>query len=134
MKNQELTEPLKIFNYVLNSNKHGDAKNLSEFCQVFAEKLIQMNIRYELVHAEMILRSFIRRKSNILEFPDFTAAGMLDDYQIVKLNDAQEHNPSVLMGLSYGYLKKQLLSPDLYEKCATGPFDSLAVDDLSRYL
>lgn len=134
VKNKELTEPLKIFKKVLNSNEHMGAKTLDEFCQIFAEKLIQMNIKYELVHAEMIARALIRKKSDILQFPDFGKGGNLNDYQIVKLDDAQFHNPSVLISLPYGYLRKQLTSVELYQKCQTGPLDPLYADVLSDYL
>ena len=47
VKNKELTEPLKIFTKLLNNTDHMGAKNLREFCQIFAEKLMQMNINYE---------------------------------------------------------------------------------------
>lgn len=134
VKNKELTEPLKIFTKILNSNDHMGAKTISQLCQVFAEKLIQMGITYELVHAEMILRSLIRKKSNIFEYPDFSASGNLDDYQILKLDTAQLQNPSALLSLPYGYLRRQLMSPELYEKTLTGPLDPLYVSVLSEFI
>ena len=134
VKNRELTEPLKIFTKILNSKDHHGATTLSELAQIFAEKLLQMGIKYEFVHAEMILKALIRKKSNILDVPDFSAAGNPEDYQILKLDDALFHNPSVLVGMSYGYLRRALMSPELYQKSATGPLDSLAVSTLSEYL
>ena len=134
IKNKELTEPLKIFTKVLNSKDHGGAKTLSELCQEFAEDLIKMGIKYELVHAEMIIRALIRKKTNILEYPEFGVGGNPRDFQILKLDDALLNNPSALLGMSAGYLKKALVSPDLYEKTATGPLDALAVPRLSDYL
>ena len=134
VKNKELTEPLKIFTKILNNNDHMGAKTIDELCQIFAEKLIQMNIKYELTHAEMILRALIRKKSNIHEFPNFGMDGNLNDYQILKLDEAQLHNPSVLLSLPYGYLRKQLLSADLYKKTQTGPLDPLYVSRLSDFI
>lgn len=134
VKNKELTEPLKIFTKILNSKDHHGATNLSELAQIFAEKLLQMGIRYEFVHGEMILRSLVRKKSNILDIPDFSASGNPEDYQVLKLDDALFHNQSVLVGMSYGYLRRALMSPELYRKTATGPLDSLAVSNLSEYL
>ena len=134
VKNKELTEPLKIFTKVLNSKEHGGAKTLTEFCQIFAEKLIQMGIKYEFVHAEMVLRALIRKKSNVFEFPDFGLDSNPNDFQIMKLNDAQFNHPSVLVSMPYGYLRRALMSPELYEKTATGPLDSLYVSRLSDYL
>ena len=134
VKNKELTEPLKIFTKVLNTHEHMGATNLSDLCQIFAEKLILMGIKYELVHAEMIIRSLIRKKSNILEFPDFGMGGNLNDYQILKLDEAQLYNPSALVSMPYGYLRRQLLSTELYEKTQTGALDALYVSDLSKYI
>lgn len=134
VKNKELTEPLKVFTKILNSKEHHGAKTLSELAQIFAEKLLQMGIKYEFVHAEMLLKSLIRKKSNILETPDFSASGDPLDFQILKLDDALFHNPNVLIGMSYGYLRRGLMSPELYQKTATGALDSLAVSSLSEYL
>ena len=134
VKNKELTEPLKIFTKVLNTHEHMGASNLSELCQIFAEKLIQMGIKYELVHAEMIIRGLIRKKSNILEFPDFSLGGNLNDYQILKLDEAQLYNPSALISMPYGYLRRQLLSTELYEKTKTGALDALYLSDLSEFI
>ena len=134
VKNKELTEPLKIFTKILNTHEHMGATNISEVCQIFAEKLIQLGIRYELVHAEMIVRALIRKKSNILEFPDFSMGGNPRDYQIIKLDEAQMYHPSALVSMPYGYLRRQLLSTNLYEKTATGPLDPLYISKLSDYI
>lgn len=134
VKNRELTEPLKLFTKVLNTHEHMGATNLSDLCQIFAEKLIQMNIKYELVHAEMIIRALIRKKSNILEFPDFGMGGNLNDYQILKLDEAQFYNPSAMVSMPYGYLRRQLMSTELYEKHEPGKLDALYVSDLSKYI
>ena len=134
VKNQELTDALKIFKSVTNSKDHGGATNISELAQIFAEKLAQLKINYELVHAEMMLRPLLRKRTKPLEFPDFSPAGDPEDVQIMKLDDAMFHNPSVLVGMSYGYLRRGLLSPELYTKTAPGPFDALHVSRLSDYI
>ena len=134
VKNKELTEPLKIFTKILNTHEHMGATNLSDLCQIFAEKLIQLGIKYELVHAEMIIRALVRKKSNILEFPDFGMGGNLNDYQILKLDEAQLYNPSALVSMPYGYLRRQLMSTELYEKTKPGALDALYVSDLSKYI
>lgn len=134
VKNKELTEPLKIFEKVLNNREHMGAKTISEICQLFAEKLIAMGIKYELVHAEMIIRSLLRKKSNKYELPEFSVAGKPDDYQILKLDDGIFDNPSVTMSIHYGHLRRQLASPNLYQKTKTGPLDAFYVSQLSAYL
>lgn len=134
VKNAELTEPLKVLTKILNTHEHMGATTISEFCQMFAEVLIKMGIKFNLVHGEMILRQLIRKKSNILEFPDFSAGGNQFDYQLIKLDESQIHNPSVLMSMQYGYLRQQLLGTELYEKTETSPFDPLAVPNISEFL
>lgn len=134
VKNKELTEPLKIFEKVLNNREHMGAKTISEMCQLFAEKLIAMGIKYELVHAEMIIRSLLRKKSNKYEMPDFSVMGNPNDYQILKLDDGIFDNPSVTMSIHYGHLRRQLASPQLYQKTKTGPLDALYLSQLSDVL
>ena len=134
VKNKELTEPIKIFNKLLNTNDHYGATNISELCQKFAEALISMGQKYDLVHCETIVRAFVRKKSNILEYPDFTRAGNLNDWQIVTLNNSLQYHPSALVSIPYGFLRKQMLSTELYEKHAPSHLDTLYASTLSDYL
>ena len=132
--NKELTEPIKIFQKILNTNEHMGAHTMSEFAQVFAEALFGMGTKYDLVNAECILRAQIRKKSNPMEFPDFSMAGNPNDWQIMRLNDALFYNPSALVSMTYGYLRKQFVSTELYEKTAPSHFDTLFVPRLSDYI
>ena len=134
VKNQELTDPIKVFESILNRKDHAGAKTISELCQIFAEALLNMGVSYDLVHAEMVIRALVRKRSNIMEAPDFSAAGNPSDWQIARLNDALLYHPSALVSMPYGYLRKQLLSPELYEKDAPSHLDALFVSDLSRYI
>lgn len=134
IKNKELTEPIKIFQKLLNQNDHMGAHTLSELCQKFAESLIGMGTYYDLVHAECVIRSLVRRKTDITKFPDFTPAGNPNDIELLKLDDALLYNPSPLVSMSFGYLKKQLLGSDLYERNGISHMDPLWVPRLSQYL
>lgn len=134
VKNQELTDPIKIFEGILNRKDHMGCRTISDLCQKFAESLISLGTTYDLVHMEMVIRSIIRKKSNILEYPDFSAAGNSYDWQIIRLNDALYYNPSALVSMPYGYLRKQLLSTELYEKSAPSHLDALFISDLAHYL
>lgn len=134
VKNQELTDPIKIFEGILNRKDHMGCKTISELCQKFAESLITIGTTYDLVHMEMLIRSIIRKKSNILEYPDFSAAGNPYDWQIIRLNEALYYNPSALVSMPYGYLRKQLLSTELYEKSAPSHLDALFIPNLSQYI
>ena len=99
-----------------------------------AENKIDAGINFNLVHDEMIIRQLIRKKSNDMEFPDWSANGDLEDYQILRLNDALFKNPSPVVLLSYGYLRKQLLSPELYQKTAPSHLDPLFIANLSSVI
>lgn len=134
IKSQELSDPLKIFEGLLNRKDRMGTKTLSELCQKFAEGLIKMGTKYDLVHAETIVRALVRKRSNRLEFPDFSAAGDPNDVQILRLNDALYYNPSALVSMPYGYLRKQLLSTELYEKNASSHLDTLWVPKLSEFI
>jgi len=107
------------------------AKTIDDVCQKMAEYLMKAGINYDLVHAEMIIRALVRKKSNDLEFPDFTRNGNHEDYQIMRLNAALFRNPSPTVSISTGYLRKQLLSPEFYKKDKPSYLDPLFVDKLS---
>jgi hypothetical protein len=134
IKNKELTEPIKVVQKLFNSNDKFGAKTLSELCQVIAENFINIGIKYNFVHLEIVLRSLLRKKSNELEFPDWSRNGDHMDYQILRLNSALFKNPSVLISLSYGDLRRQLLSPELYKKTAPSHVDSLFASQLSKHI
>ncbi len=134
VKNKEVTEPLKVFQKILNTNEHAGAKNISELCQLYSEALINMGLRYHLTNAEVIIRAFVRKRTNILEYPEFSRGGNPYDWQIIKLSDALLHNPSAIISMAYGYLRKQLVGTELYEKTAPSHLDTLFVRDLANYI
>ena len=63
-------------------------------------------------------------------------SGIVDpeDVCVVPVNNGLKNNPSALVSLSYGYLRQQLISPELYEKNAPSHLDALFVRDLSNYI
>lgn len=134
IKNKELTKPIKNINKLLNTNDKVGCKTLDEVCQMLARMKLEAGIKYDFVHSEMMIRELLRKKSNEMEFPDFSFNGDWDDYVILRLNDALFKNPSPTISLSYGYLRKQLLSPEFYEKSATSHLDPLFVENLSEVL
>lgn len=134
IKNKELTGPVKRIIQILNSNDKLGAKSLSEVCQVFAESLIAMGQKYDLVAAECIIRALLRKKSNDTEFPDWTNKGDHSDYQIMRVNSALFKNPSALVSMSYGDLRRQLISAELYEKTAPSHLDTMFTSIPSKYI
>ena len=132
-RNAESTQPAVNINKLLNSNsKMGIGNDLDAICQKMARNKIDAGIKYNLVHDEMMIRQLLRKKSNEYEFPDWTANNPnLEDYKILRLDMALFKNPSPIVSLSYGYLKKTLLSPEFYKKTATSNMDPLFMETLS---
>lgn len=133
IKNKELTEPIRLIEKILNK-KNTSSNTLSDICQMLAESFIDIGIMINLVHIETIVKGLIRKKSNILEYPDWSRNGDPDDYQVIPVNGGLKNNPSPLVSLSYGYIRQQLVSPELYEKNAASHLDALFVRDLSNYI
>lgn len=134
IKNHEITEPFKMVQKILNSNDKMGATTVSEITQLFVENLIKMGIKYDLVSAETIIRSLVRKKSSELEFPDWSRDGDHNDYQVMRMNAALFKNPSPLISMSYGDLRRQLISPDFYKKSQASHIDALFVPQLSKYI
>jgi len=134
IKNKELTGPVKRIMQVLNSNDKLGAKTLSEVCQVFVESLIAMGQKYDLVAAECIIRALLRKKTNEFEFPDWTNKGDHTDYQVMRVNSALFKNPSPLVSLSYGDLRRQLISAELYEKKAPSHLDTMFASVPAKFI
>ena len=133
IKNKELTEPIKLIEKILNKS-NTKSNSLSTICQMLAESFIDIGIIINLVHIESIVKGLVRKKSNILEYPDWSRNGNPDDYTVLPVNSGLQNNPSPLVSISYGYIRKQLISPEFYEKNAPSHLDALFVRDLSNYI
>lgn len=133
ISNKELTGPIKALKRILNK-ENTSSHTVSEITEMLVQEFINIDIKINFVHIEAILRAFIRKKSNILEYPDWSRNGDPDDARVVSINDGLKKNPSALVSLSYGYFKQQLTSPDLYEKTGASHLDALFVRNLSKYI
>ena len=128
----EVTEPIRIIEAVLNNPP--DPSDISAICQAAAEAFTSININYNFVHIEMIIRGLIRRKSNELLRPDFSRIGNHNDVQVLNVNMGLKKNPSALVSLSYGYVRQAFTSPSFYQKTAPSHLDALFVERLSQYI
>ena len=133
IKNKELTGPIKMIEKVLNK-KNTSTHSLSEICQELASVFIEIGMEYDLVHLETIIKGLIRKKSNILEYPDWSRNGDPDDVCVIPVSNGLKANPSPLVTISYGYLRQAIISPELYEKDAPSHLDALFVRNLSEYI
>lgn len=131
VSSKEVMGPIKLIRSILTNNSHGGAKNLDELHQIFAASMMSVGIKYDFVHGECILRSIIRKKSDITQFPDWGRNGDHSDYQIIQIHSALMNNPSPLIRLSAGYMKSQLQSTDLYKVSGASHIDAFFVEQLS---
>lgn len=134
MTSKESTEPTKRMKAMLDKNEHAGCSTINELCNHMGQCKIQGGAMYDFVHHEVIIRSMLRKKSNIYEFPDFGPGGDHEDYQILTLGKSLRENPSPLISLRYGYLRKLLMSPELYDgvsKTSVSDIDPLFARNLT---
>ena len=135
IKNDELTEPLRIIKGILNTNNHAGATTIDELCQKTAEFYLDtVNLGYDLVHCEMVIRGLIRKQSVSTERPDFGPGGDHNDCQIMTINAALFDNPSATTSMSYCYFRRQLASAEFWKKSAPGHADAMFVPKLNDIL
>lgn len=134
INSKEVTGPIKLIKSILTKASHGGANDLDEFHQVYANAMISIGIKYNFVHGECILRSLIRKKSDITEFPDWGRNGNHNDYQLMHIHSALINNPSPLIRISTGYLKRHLQSTDLYKVQGASHMDAFYVEQLYNYI
>lgn len=133
MFNIEVKSEAAMHNYqmittILDSNDHlGCKDDIDAMCNKMGEIMLDSNINYNFVHHEMIIRGLVRRKSDETQYPDFGPNGDHDDYKIMRLTAALSSNPSPLVRLSTGWLKKNLIGTSLYKVNEVSHLDPLFV-------
>lgn len=132
IKNRELGKSLEDMEKLLNTNAHAGCTTYSQMAQAMLELCLESGIHYNAVHHELIIRQLMRKKSNRLERPDFSPSGNPDDYVILRLDEALTKNPAPMVSLISNYLKKQLVSPDLYKKTSKSHLDPMFIADISN--
>ena len=114
--NKELTRPLYELMNLLNKQRNGDEKEtIDSMINKFLDLLIESGIDANVIAAELITNRLIRSVENEYERPNFLA-DELEPYEIYTVARALENNKSPLVGLSFQNYKRQLLSPEMYEK------------------
>ena len=72
-------------------------------------------------HIEMIVKSLMRKDSDLYDLPDFGPNGDPTDYRLLSLNDVLYHSLSPLTCLRTSNLKRQLVESMLYTANKTRP-------------
>lgn len=131
VKSKAVTQSLQLITAALDSKDHlGNAHNIDGLCQRFGEIMLDCNIAYPFVHNELIIRAMMRKIGNEFEYPDFSANGDHDDYEIMRLTWSLRKNPSPIIRLCTGWLKASLTSTSLYKSTKPSHFDALFIPKL----
>lgn len=132
IKSKAKTQSYQQITAMLDSKDHmGYANDIDGMCQKLGRVMLDAGIKYNFVHNEMIVRSLMRKKNDELEYPDFGPNGDHEDYTILRLTSSLSKNPSPLIRLSTGWLKKSLISTALYKAHQPSHLDALFVPVLT---
>ena len=132
IKSKTITQGLQGMLAALDSKDHlGCSHDIDGLCQKFGRILIDAGIKYNFVHAEMLIRALLRKSDDDTQFPDFGPNGDHEDYTILRLTSSLSRSPSPIIRLSTGWLKKGLISTALYKAHAPSHFDPLFVPVLA---
>lgn len=124
IENNELTKPLKELDTLLKGGYFKDINiTVDEMEQRFIELLIESDIFVMSIHAATMLRSYVRRRDNYLERPDFSK--LFVDYVVLGYPQSLAENPSITTSLAYDYLKRQLTTYTTFKKRSSSPLDLL---------
>ena len=119
IENSELTKPLYSIMGLLDTKERRrelGIETIHDLAQTMLDLLIESKINVMSVHAEVLLSPLVRSISDILEKPDFKKYDALSDTQLLTVSAALEKHPSVLIGLSFQFLGRQLLNPLTFKK------------------
>ena len=137
--NKELTKPLYLLMDLLNKNKSGDdIDDINSISQKMLDLLIESGIDANAIAGELIINRLIKSLVNPYDRPDFTKE-KLEPYEITTIQKALEHNKAPLVGISYQFVKRQLLSDELYDDrndtSFLDPFyyTNIPTDNLKKY-
>jgi len=123
LENNELSTSLQAIIDLIESSDHLGITNIDEMTNKFLELLNEGDIGLNAVHAELILRELCRDANNLTKKPE--RYDEEENYQILKVSDGIFNSPSSAVSLSFEHLKKQIQSPELYEKNGTSILDDL---------
>lgn len=126
INNNELTKPLYDIMHLLNNKKERaieGIETIEQATQRLLDLLIESQISADSIHGEMILRSLVRSKEDVLAMPDFTRYDAMQNTQLLTILSALNNHPSVSVSLSFQYLLSQLESPLTFKKKAVSYLD-----------
>ena len=132
----QMTDPSKIIKQLTATKDKCGCRTLDQINDRLGSEYIKVGIRHDFVHNEVIIKSLLRKNSDLYEYPDFGPNGDHTDYRILSVNDALFYNKSPLNCLRASNLKRQLIEPSLYSKNKRAPshIDAMFAEKLSDIL
>ena len=85
-----------------------------ELFEKLVEAYLAAGILMNFAHIELIVKSLMRKASDLYDLPDFGPDGDPTDYKLLSLNDVLYHSLSPLTCLRTSNLKRQLIESTLY--------------------
>lgn len=132
VKSKAITQSIQLMIQALDSKDHlGYSNDIDGLCQRFGRILLDAGIQYNFVHAEMVIRQLLRARNSEFDFPDFGPNGDHNNYTILRLTSSLSKNPSPMIRMSTGWLKKSLISTSLYKATKPSHLDPFFVPVLS---
>jgi hypothetical protein len=124
MENNELSASLRAILELIETNGHLGIEDVDGMLDRFLELLGESGIHCDSTHVEVILRALVRDPENLTVFPDWSGEEC-PPYRVLRVTDAVLHSPSVVPGMSFEQIKRQLADPATYDKNGESALDSL---------
>lgn len=119
--NDELTKSMKDIKNAINKKSVIDKFDKDSAVQTLVDLVIAGNLNVDAIHLEVIIANQIRSAQDILKKPDWSAAN--PQYKILTLDQSLINNPSVIVSLLFGDLRRTLYNPLTYAKHEPSFFD-----------
>ena len=132
----QMTDPSKIIKQLTATKDKCGCRTLDQINDRLGSEYIKVGIKHDFVHNEVIIKSLLRKNSDLYAYPDFGPNGDHEDYRILSVNDALYYNKSPLNCMRAANLKKQLIDPGLYSANKRSPshIDAMFAEKLSDIL
>ena len=132
VENTELTKALVVISQILDKVSVTSSMNKDQILQAFLEALNNANIKFNAVHAEILLSNQIKSKDNIFKAPAWEYDN--EEYTILSLRQALLKHPSFSVSMAFQDINKQLNSPSTYDKTTPSQLDLNMVTKPQPYL
>jgi len=131
ISNEELTKPIKELTKFIQKGKKPlkEIKDYNAYIAKLNTLFRQGRMNIPSVHIEMIIRNLIRDASNDLILPDWTIPQTPNMYKLVSLNESIILKNSVVSGLMFEQVKRQLKGTRIYNKRKSSIYSLMFINE-----